>query len=76
MKRRVVIGVLGTVLDKRGKRQNRFRKWRPTVGLCQQPVSRSTGLNCCINRGIKGWRNRRRTTLRSSPPIPAFAHMR
>lgn len=37
MKRRVVIGVLGTVLDKRGKRQNRFRKWRPTVGLCQQP---------------------------------------
>jgi sigma54-dependent transcription regulator len=33
----VVIGVLGTVLDKRGKRANRFRKWRPTVGLCQQP---------------------------------------
>jgi len=37
MKRRVVIGVLGTVLDKRGKRENRLRKWRPTVGLCQQP---------------------------------------
>lgn len=36
-KRRVVIGVLGTVLDKRGKRANRFRKWRPTVKLCQQP---------------------------------------
>ena len=36
-KRRVVIGVLGTVLDKRGKRANRFKKWRPTVGLCQQP---------------------------------------
>lgn len=36
-KRRVVIGVLGTVLDKRGKRSHRFRKWRPTVGLCQQP---------------------------------------
>ncbi|MDU2498703.1 MAG: RNA repair transcriptional activator RtcR family protein [Klebsiella grimontii] len=35
-KRRVVIGVLGTVLDKRGKRANRFKKWRPTVGLCQQ----------------------------------------
>jgi transcriptional regulatory protein RtcR len=33
----VVIGVLGTVMDKRGKRANRFRKWRPTVGLCQQP---------------------------------------
>lgn len=43
MKRRVVIGVLGTVLDKRGKRHNRFRKWRPTVALCQQadfPVDR------------------------------------
>lgn len=36
-KRRVVIGVLGTVLDRRGKRTNRFKKWRPTVGLCQQP---------------------------------------
>jgi hypothetical protein len=34
---KVVIGVLGTVMDKRGKRANRFRKWRPTVGLCQQP---------------------------------------
>ncbi len=42
-KRRVVIGVLGTVLDKRGKRANRFKKWRPTVGLCQQadfPIDR------------------------------------
>ncbi len=36
-KRRVVIGVLGTVMDKRGKRTNRLRKWRPTVALCQQP---------------------------------------
>jgi len=36
-KRRVVIGVLGTVMDKRGKRANRLRKWRPTVALCQQP---------------------------------------
>ncbi|MGX9738865.1 RNA repair transcriptional activator RtcR [Pseudocitrobacter corydidari] len=42
-KRRVVIGVLGAVLDKRGKRANRFKKWRPTVGLCQQadfPIDR------------------------------------
>lgn len=36
-KRRVVIGVIGTVMDKRGKRANRFCKWRPTIGLCQQP---------------------------------------
>lgn len=36
-KRRVVIGVVGTVLDKRGKRANRLRKWRPSVGLCLQP---------------------------------------
>ncbi|WP_368884975.1 RNA repair transcriptional activator RtcR [Providencia vermicola] len=35
-KRKVVIGVLGTVLDRRGKRANRWTKWRPTVGLCQQ----------------------------------------
>lgn len=36
-KRRVVIGMLGTVLDKRGKRANRWNKWRPTVGLCLHP---------------------------------------
>lgn len=36
MKRNVVLGVLGTTLDKRGKRENRWTKWRPTVGLCQQ----------------------------------------
>lgn len=36
MKRNVVIGVLGTTLDKRGKRENRWTKWRPTIGLCQQ----------------------------------------
>ncbi|PWW12634.1 RNA repair transcriptional activator RtcR [Mangrovibacter plantisponsor] len=42
-KRRVVIGVLGTELDRRGKRANRMKKWRPTVGLCMQedmPVDR------------------------------------
>lgn len=36
-KRKVVIGVLGTALDRRGKRTNRWTKWRPSVGLCQQP---------------------------------------
>lgn len=36
MKANVVIGVLGTVLDRRGKRENRWSKWRPTVALCQQ----------------------------------------
>lgn len=36
MKQTVVVGVLGTTLDKRGKRANRWTKWRPTVGLCQQ----------------------------------------
>ncbi|KLV63888.1 hypothetical protein SK36_03937 [Citrobacter sp. MGH106] len=42
-KRRVVIGVLGTVLDDRGKRASRFKRWRPTVGLCLQtdfPIDR------------------------------------
>ncbi|EQA5672058.1 RNA repair transcriptional activator RtcR [Cronobacter malonaticus] len=36
-KRRVVIGMLGTVLDRRGKRANRWNKWRPSIALCQQP---------------------------------------
>ncbi|OTA17950.1 transcriptional regulator [Xenorhabdus vietnamensis] len=37
MKRRIAIGVLGTKLDRRGKKANRWTKWRPTVGMCQQP---------------------------------------
>ncbi|MEQ2026963.1 RNA repair transcriptional activator RtcR [Xenorhabdus szentirmaii] len=37
MKRRVAIGILGTKLDRRGKKANRWAKWRPTVGMCQQP---------------------------------------
>lgn len=36
-KKNVVIGVLGTVLDRRGKKANRWQKWRPSIGLCQQP---------------------------------------
>ncbi|RUT64506.1 transcriptional regulator (plasmid) [Morganella morganii] len=37
VKKKVVIGVLGTVLDRRGKKANRWHKWRPSIGLCQQP---------------------------------------
>ncbi|MBN9257798.1 MULTISPECIES: RNA repair transcriptional activator RtcR [unclassified Mesorhizobium] len=36
MKRRVAIGILGTTLDASG-REDRWKKWRPTVALCQQP---------------------------------------
>lgn len=36
MKRRVAIGILGTTLDA-GRTDDRWRKWRPTVALCQQP---------------------------------------
>ncbi|HEY4202132.1 MAG TPA: RNA repair transcriptional activator RtcR [Devosiaceae bacterium] len=36
MRRRVAIAVLGTSLDSGGS-EERWRKWRPTVALCQQP---------------------------------------
>ncbi|WP_293861352.1 RNA repair transcriptional activator RtcR [uncultured Alsobacter sp.] len=36
MRRRVVLGFLGTTLDT-GRSQERWQKWRPTVALCQQP---------------------------------------
>jgi len=55
MKRRVVIGVLGTQLDRRGKRQNRWSKWRPSVALCQHadlPVDRFEVLHQPLNRGM------------------------
>jgi len=35
MKRRVAISILGTTLDA-GKWDNRWSRWRPNVGLCQQ----------------------------------------
>ena len=31
----VAISILGTVLDKRGKGENRWAKWRPTISMCQ-----------------------------------------
>ena len=34
-KKRVIIGLVGTVLDA-GQGPNRWEKWRPTVSLCQQ----------------------------------------
>lgn len=34
MRRRVIIGFLGTVLDAGGR--NGRQKWRPTIGMCQQ----------------------------------------
>ncbi|UXY15466.1 RNA repair transcriptional activator RtcR [Chitiniphilus purpureus] len=37
MKRTVVFGFAGTVLDYVGKGAQRWEKWRPTVALCQQP---------------------------------------
>ncbi|GHU11383.1 transcriptional regulator [Betaproteobacteria bacterium] len=40
MKKTVVIGFLGAKLDAiggLGKKPERWKKWRPTVGLCQQP---------------------------------------
>ncbi|MFT8211715.1 MAG: RNA repair transcriptional activator RtcR [Symbiopectobacterium sp.] len=55
MKRRVVIGVLGTTLDKRGKRGNRWTKWCPSVGLYQQPdfpVDRLELLHQSRNEGM------------------------
>ncbi len=36
MKRRVGIAILGTKLDA-GMKEQRWNKWRPTVGMCQQP---------------------------------------
>lgn len=33
----VVLGFIGTVLDFAGRGEERWKKWRPTVGLCQQP---------------------------------------
>lgn len=36
MKRRVVISILGTTLDV-GGRDDRWKRWRPTVSLCLQP---------------------------------------
>ncbi|MDR5759101.1 RNA repair transcriptional activator RtcR [Caballeronia sp. LZ035] len=36
MKRKVVFGFVGTVLDYVGKGRDRWDKWRPTISLCQQ----------------------------------------
>src|SRR5574343_71522 len=37
MRKQVAIGFLGTVLDKGGFGEARWKKWRPSVGICRQP---------------------------------------
>ncbi|AXE36056.1 RNA repair transcriptional activator RtcR [Chromobacterium phragmitis] len=37
MRSKVAIGFLGTVLDNGGYGAARWRKWRPSVGICRQP---------------------------------------
>lgn len=37
MRKTVAFGFVGTVLDFAGRGQQRWQKWRPSVGLCQQP---------------------------------------
>ena len=37
MRDTVAIGFLGTVLDRRGHGAERWKKWRPSVGICAQP---------------------------------------
>jgi len=54
-RRNVVIGFLGTVLDYGGKGNQRWRKWRPSVSLCQQPdlvVGRLELLHDARSRGL------------------------
>nr|WP_288356679.1 RNA repair transcriptional activator RtcR [uncultured Pseudomonas sp.] len=36
-KKTVAIGFIGATLDRVGKGANRWNKWRPSIGLCQQP---------------------------------------
>lgn len=55
-KRRVVIGVLGTVLDKRGKRANRFKNGGPPWGYASRPIFLSTGWSFSTSRVMKIWR--------------------
>ncbi|WP_374335224.1 RNA repair transcriptional activator RtcR [Leeia sp.] len=55
MKRLVVIGFLGTVLDNGGKGSSRWERWRPTVSLCQHPellVHRMELLHSTRDRGL------------------------
>ena len=43
MKKNVVFGFLGNVLDQRGKGKRRWRHWRPTIALCHhadKPITR------------------------------------
>lgn len=43
IKKNVVFGFLGNVLDQRGKGKKRWKQWRPTIDLCHQadtPISR------------------------------------
>ena len=36
MKKNVIFGFLGNVLDNRGRGKKRWARWRPTIDLCRQ----------------------------------------
>ena len=50
MKKRVVIGLLGTTLDA-GLRDKRWEKWRPSVAICQQPELHVDRFELLVQRG-------------------------
>lgn len=55
MRKTVAIGFLGTQLDYGGRGSQRWQKWRPTVGLCQQQdlvVHRLELLHDARSRGL------------------------
>jgi transcriptional regulatory protein RtcR len=50
MKKRVVIGLLGSTLDG-GLQDKRWQRWRPTVAVCQQPDFHVDRFELLVQRG-------------------------
>ncbi len=57
MKKTVVIGFLGTQLDNGGRGSDRWKKWRPSIAICQQenlPVHRIELIHDARSRSLAG----------------------
>ncbi len=64
----VVIGFLGTVLDYGGRGAQRWEKWRPTVGLCQQDGLAVDRLELLHDERHRGLANKLRSDIATVSP--------
>lgn len=70
----VAISILGTVLDKRGKRSQRWDKWRPTVSMFQHDDLMIDRLDLVFDRNAQGLADQVSEDIHHASPETRVVH--